>query len=207
MTIDRYGPGVAAFWRIVEQGNEPDLARLARQYPEEALALANALEQWVQQSAARARERMWHARNMVLRRGGEPLSLGGVMRERRQGLGLSEAALAARLKAEGTPVVSHAVRMLESDQQSPLGVKPIVWRGLTQVLEMDPAYLMSLLELAMAQPREAQPFTRMARGATSEDRAEFLAETSAGLDDQSRAYLVEVRRALGLPAPYRDLTQ
>ena len=75
------------------------------------------------------------------------------------------------------------------------------------MLEMDPAYLISLLELAVAQQREVQPFTRMTRGATSEDRAEFLAETGGYLDDRSRAYLGEVRRALGLVAPGGDLVQ
>src|SRR6266498_1734246 len=102
MTTNRDGPGVAAFWRIVERGEEPDLSVLVTRYPDETLALADAMEAWIQQGAARARERMWRARNAVLRRTGESLSLGAVMRERRQGLGLSEQTLATRLKAEGT---------------------------------------------------------------------------------------------------------
>jgi hypothetical protein len=202
---DSDGPGVERFWNEIERGLEPDLADLSRLFPDETLALAQAMQQAAQQAGARTRERMWETRNRLLVEQGNKVSLGASLRAKRVALRLSEEALARRLSEEGVQIVSDAVRLLEQDRLSPIRVRPAhVWAAVARVLSFDAAQLMSLLELAAGQPRGAQQFARMERGSSTEDREAFL--TSVHTEDDTagaaaRRYLEDVRRILGLPSP------
>jgi hypothetical protein len=195
------GPGVATFWRQVEDGKDPDVAALVRSYPEETAALADAMEQWQSETSIWTRERLWSVRNAALEQVGKRPSVGAVLRERRIALGLTEDALAGQLERHGTRVASVAIQMLESGQRGPATVRPpSVWATVTQVLGIDPVYMITLLQADIAQPRAAQSFTRMARGASEEDREAFIAQSElTSADTASTQYVEEVRRALGLP--------
>ncbi|MGE0539192.1 MAG: hypothetical protein AB7R89_03345 [Dehalococcoidia bacterium] len=194
------GPGVRRFWEYINQGEEPDLHELRRSFPEEAAALAQAAVQAAKQQQALTQEQLWINLHRTLFARNENIDVGAALKQRRLALGLSESALVQRLAQDGLRISPVAIQRLESQAVNPWAVKPpSVWRALSQALSFDPTHLITLLELSAQQPREVQQFTRMARGATGEDREEFLAETrDAGGADVQR-YLAEVRQELGLP--------
>lgn len=202
------GPGVKQFWDLVKQDSEPDLADLARRFPNERLALAEAVQAHASQVAATRRERMWSVRNRILVSQGQPVSLGSLIQEKRVAAGLRVEDVAKRLSQEGAPVGSDAVRRLEEGRLGPMAIKsPSLWRVLSNVLSIEGAQLIAFLETTLRGPRPMQQFTRMARGAGEEDRESFIDAATATSGDQVEHYLDGVRRELGLPTRAGHLAQ
>jgi hypothetical protein len=188
----------------IRRGEEPDVSYLVREFPDEAAALADAVRETTRYAASRTKERMWDRRDALLRTGGEDVTLGAALKRCRLTLGKSEVWVASSLQKRGLSVASRAIQKLEQDAVSPVAVKPArIWRALADLLGIDRTHLMTLLEGAVRQPRTVQQFTRMERGATSEDRVGFLAASAGGADEDDRqvdSYLVSVRAELGLPS-------
>lgn len=198
------GPGMRKYLDAIRRGEDPDVSYLVREFPGEAAALAEAVREATRYAASRTRERMWERRDALLRTGGEDVTLGAALKRCRLTLGKSEEWVASSLQDRGLSVASRAIQNLEQDAVSPVAVKPAgIWRVLADLLGIDRTHLMTLVEGAVRRPRAVQQFTRMERGATSEDRIGFLSESAGGVveeDRQADSYLVSVRAELGLPS-------
>ncbi len=208
MSDSTIGPGVKSFWASVERGDQPNIVDLSCRFPNETLALVDAMRELSRQRSTWTRERMWAARNKALLAKGEAVSLGAFLKEKRISVGLSAQDVASQLSSAGVRVASDAIRKLEDNALSPVAVRPpSMWEKLAGVLSIDAAELMSFLTLAVQGQKTVQQFSRMNRGSASEDRERFLNEASVLENEQSAKYLRDVRRELGLPALRRDLPQ
>lgn len=195
------GQGVRKFWEARAAGAAIDPAALARDYPDEALALADAVREAAAQDESAAHERMWLARARALRRSGEDVTLGALLRGSRQGLGLSAVAVSSKVSERGASLHPMALEQLEADRVTITNVRtPGLWQALLEVLELDRHQLVAAIRAALSRPQVRPKFTRMDRGATPSDRERFLeSAATAELDDAANRYLEGVRSELGLP--------
>ena len=209
MSSSRHGPGVRWFWEARAAGRDVDPITIVREYPDEALALADAIRQAAAQDESGARERMWLARARVLDRAGEDVTLGTLLRQSRQDLDLRPTALSAKVEQRGAPLHPTAIEQLEEDRVPIMNVRtPGLWPALAEVLRIDRHQLVAAIRAALAGPQTTHRFTRMGRGATAADREKFLGDArSPDLDGGAASYIEWVRGELGLPSASTDAAQ
>src|SRR4051812_36900415 len=94
---DKTGQAVAQFWRLIDAGEQPDVAELARQYPDEAIALATAMREAARRRNMLVHEQLWRARSSVLTQRDAALRLGELLRVRRVALGLTPKTMTTQL--------------------------------------------------------------------------------------------------------------
>jgi transcriptional regulator with XRE-family HTH domain len=193
---------VETYWEIVEGGQEPDLAKLVREFPDEALALVEADLRRAHQTAGRAREKFWRARIRALEGLDLDKSLGTLLEERRRSLRLSRQALASNLGLAGVHVVSQTIEKLETGALPAHSVASEQWPAFASVLQLDGWLLFTTIEQAVKQaPKDRGQFARMDRLATEEERESFLLADELESPVEQEEYLRRVRTALGLPPP------
>lgn len=193
---------VEVYWEMVKKGEEPDLGRLVREFPEEALALIDADVQRAQRTAGKAREKFWRARVRALAKLGLDKPLGTLLEERRRSLGLSRQSLASDLALAGVRVVVQAIEKLETGALPAYSVAPERWPAFASALQLDAWLLFTSIEQAMRQaPKSRGQFARMDRLATEEEREDFLLDGHPELRVDQEGYLRQLRTALGLPPP------
>ena len=203
------GPGVQRFWKERKRGVDVDVEAIARDYPDEALDLADAIWEAARQDDSVARERMWLARTQVLSRSGEQISLGALIRSSREDASLSTTDLSYRVRERGVQLPPTAVEGLEADRVKITNVKtPGLWRTLAEVLQIDRHKLVATIRYALSDPKTTQTFTRMERGASPATRNTFLSsELAPKQNDESTSYINWVRTELGLPPTPTDTVQ
>ena len=195
------GPGVRRFWELRARGAEADVTAIVQEYPNEALALADAIHEATIQEDSAARERMWLARAQVLKASGEEVTLGSMLRNAREEAGFSTSDLSHKAQGRGVKLLTAAIEQLEADRAKVTNVTiPGLWPALAELLHIDRGKLVVAIQAALTGPEPAQRFTRMNRGATSADRARFLTtgRSMAG-EEAATGYLDWVRAELRLP--------
>ena len=195
------GPGVRRYWELRSSGAEVDVTAIVQQYPDEALALADAIHEAAIQEDSAARERMWLARSQVLQESGEEVTLGSLLRTARGEVGLSASDLSHKIQGHGVKLITAAIEQLETDRVIITNVKtPGLWLTLAEVLQIDRHRLVAAIQAALSGPEPAQRFTRMNRGTTRADRARFLTiGRPIGSEEDATGYVDWVRAELGLP--------
>ena len=203
------GPGVRRYWKLRASGAEVDVAAIVQQYPDEALALADAIREMAIQEDSAARERMWLARSQVLKESGEEVTLGSLLRTAREELGLSTRDLSHRIQGRGVKLLTAAIEQLEADRVRITNVKtPGLWLTLTEVLQIDRHRLVAAIQAGLSGPEPAQRFTRMDRGTTTAERGRFLGSRLASSQrEDTAAYMDWVRTELSLPSPPANTIQ
>ena len=209
MSSSGHGPGVRKFWDARAADTELDLRTIVHEYPDEALALADAIRQATAQEESETRERMWRARARVLGRVGEDVTLGALLRQSRQDVDLSPTALSAKVEQRGTLLHPTAIEHLEADRVAIMNVRTAgLWLALATVLRIDRHRLVAAIQAALVGPHPAQRFTRMDRGTKAVDRERFIVAAGAPERDQGAAGYIEwVRGELGLPSAPTDAAQ
>lgn len=200
------GPGMRKFREAYAAGAEPDAAAIVREHPGEALALADAVIEAAAHKSSEGRMRMWTARAEVLRRAGEDVTLGAVLRRFREHSGLSRDALCAEMAGRGTALSPTALEQIEANRAPPANIRtPGLWPALAEALRIAPHHLVATIGIALSAPPRGPRSTRMERGATPEDRARFLGEaeerSGGAVPDEAARYLEWVKAELGLPPP------
>lgn len=200
MTSGEIGPGVRRFMEARARGERADLAALAREYPNEAFDLAEAVRRAAVQDDSRARQLMWFARAEVLNDAGEDATLGAVLRAARRERNLTTTALSNAVRKRGANLVPLAIDRLEANQAPVANVDPAVWTALVAELQIDRHLVVAGIQMALDAPRAQRSFTRMDRTASASDREKFLGGTIASQQNSGADYLERVRTALGLPS-------
>ena len=182
---------------------------IVQEYPEEALAFADAMREVAAQEESVAREHMWLARVRVLDRAGEDVTLGTLLRQSRQDVDLSPTALSAKVEQRGTPLHPTAIDQLEADRVAIMNVRTAgLWLTLATVLQIDRHRLVAAIQAALAGPQPAHRFTRMGRGTKAVDRERFIVAAGSPERDQDAARYIEwARGELGLPSAASDAAQ
>ena len=203
------GQGVQKFWEARASGREVDVKAIFGEHPDEALDLADAIREAASLEDSVARERMWLARAHVLNRSGENVSLGALLRNSREEVGLSTSALSSNVQARGIRLQPTAIGLLEADRARITNVKiPGLWSTLSEILRIDRHRLIATIQVALSGPQTAQRFTRMERGATAANRERLLG-TDLSLEQREdvTSYVDWVRAELGLPSLPADAVQ
>ena len=200
------GPGVRKFWEARATGEEVDIPAIVRKYPDEAVAIADAIREAAIQEDSLAQEGMWLARAQVLCRAGEDVSLGTLIRTSRQYAGLSTRELSHRVKERGVSLAPTAIAFVEAGTIDLTNVKTAgLWMALSEILEIDRHRLIATIRGTLATPRSTQRFTRMDRSATPTDRKSLLSgELTLRQDPSAVSYISWVRAELGLPTSLDD---
>ena len=203
------GPGVRRYWELRARGAEVDVTAIVQQYPDEALALADAIREAAIQEDSADRERLWFARSQVLKESGEEITLGSLLRTAREEVGLSASDLSRVAHGRGVKLLAAAVQQLEADRTKITNVRITgLWLALADVLMIDRHRLVAAIQAALSGQEPAQRFTRMNRGATSADRVRFLTtERSMRSEEDATSYLDWVRAELGLPSTPTNTVQ
>ena len=193
---------VEVYWDVVESGEEPDLAALIRDFPDEALALVDADIEHARRTAGKAREKFWRTRVRALAKIALDKPLGTLLEERRRSLRLSRQALVEHLVPAGVPVVGLTIEKLETGALPAHSVAPGHWAAFARALQLDAWLLFTTIEQAVQQaPKARGQFARMDRLATDEEREGFLSAGPLESPADPERYLRQVRTALGLPPP------
>ena len=199
------GPGVRRFMDARTRGERVDVAALAREYPNEALELAEAVRRAAAQDDSRARQLMWFARAEVLNDAGEDATLGAILRTARRERNLTTTALSKAVRRRGANLVPLAIDRLEANQAPVANVDPAIWTAIVAELQIDRHLVVAGIQMALDAPRAQRSFTRMDRTASASDREKFLDETTASQQDSGADdYLERVRTALDLPSVLDD---
>ena len=203
------GQGVEKFWEARASGAELDVKAIFEEHPDEALELADAIREAASQEESAAQERMWLARAQVLKRSGEDVSLGALLRTSREEAGLSVSALSLRAQGRGVRLLATAIEQLEADRTRITNVKtPGLWSTLAEILKIDRHRLVATIQVVLLGSQTAQRFTRMERGATAANRKRFLnSEPSSKQREDANSYIDWVRAELGLPPSSADAIQ
>ena len=203
------GQGVEKFWEARASGAELDVKAIFEEHPDEALELADAIREAASQEESAAQERMWLARAQVLKRSGEDVSLGALLRTSREEAGLSVSALSLRAQGSGVRLLATAIEQLEADRTRITNVKtPGLWSTLAEILKIDRHRLVATIQVVLLGSQTAQRFTRMERGATAANRKRFLnSEPSSKQREDANSYIDWVRAELGLPPSSADAIQ
>lgn len=205
MTSGDIGPGVRRFMEARARGERTDVAALAREYPNEALGLAEAVRRAAVRDDSRARQLMWFARAEVLNDAGEDATLGAILRMARRERNLTTTALSDAVRRHGANLVPLAIDRLEANQAPVANVDPAIWTAIVAELQLDRHLVVAGIQMALDAPRAQRSFTRMDRTASASDREKFLEETAASQQDSdANDYLERVRTALGLPSALDD---
>ena len=149
MTSSTTGPGVQRFREMHARGDLVDAAALARQYPDEALALADEIRRDLSHDVSITREEAWLARIEALRAAGEDVSLGTSIRGERTGRGLTVAALAREVRERGVNITAAELRRIEAnaiDEET----EYVVWRALIEELNFEPHTIVAELRAALS---------------------------------------------------------
>ena len=196
------GPGVRRFWEARTRGTNVNVKAIAQEYPDEALDLADAIWEAARQDDSVARERMWLARAQILSRSGDEVTLGTLLRSSREDQGLSTTDLSSRIRERGVALQPTAIDLLEAGRVKITNVKtPGLWVTLAELLQIDRHRLVATIRVALSDPRTAQRFARMERGATLTNRKNFLSsELAPKWEDADGSYISWVRTELGLPS-------
>ena len=145
------------------------------QHPDEALELAEAIQDAATQEDSLARERMWLARAHILNRSGEEVTLGALLRTSREDAGLSTNTLTSKVQERGVGLLAASIGQLEADRARITNVKtPGLWLALAEILQIDRHRLVATIQVALSGPQTAQRFTRMKREASATTRERFL---------------------------------
>lgn len=203
------GPGVRRYWELRSSGAEVDVTAIVQQYPDEALALADAICEAAIQEDSADREQSWFARSQVLKESGEEITLGSLLRTAREEEGLSASDLSRIAQGRGVKLLAAAVDQLEADRTKITNVRiPGLWLTLAEVLQIDRHKLVAAVQAALSGQKPAQRFTRMNRGATSADRVGLLTtERSMKVEEDATSYLDWVRVELDLPSTPTNTVQ
>ena len=201
MNNPKIGPGVRKFWEARTSDKEVDVPALVREYPDEAVAIADAIREAAIREESSVREGMWLARAQVLSQAGEDVSLGTLLRTSRQYAGLSTSDLSAKMREWGVSVQPTAIDLLEAERVRITNVTtPGLWSALAEILEVDRHRLVATIRGTLAKPQSTRRFTRMNRGATSADREGLLGSgVTPQQEDSAAIYIGWVRAELGLP--------
>ena len=171
------GPGVRRFMDARTRGERVDVAALAREYPNEALELAEAVRRAAAQDDSRARQLMWFARAEVLNDAGEDATLGAILLAARRDRNLTTTALSNAVRRRGANLLPLAIDRLEANQVMVANVDPAIWTAVVAELQIDRHLVVAGIQMALDAPRAGRSFTRMDRGASASDREKFLDET------------------------------
>ena len=209
MSSSSRGPGVRRFWKARASGAEVDVKAIFEQHPDEALEIAEAIQDAATLEDSVARERMWLARAHILNQSGEEVTLGALLRTSREDAGLSTSALTSRVKKRGVGLLVAAIEQLEADRARITNVNiPGLWLALAEILQIDRHRLVATIQVAISGPQTAQRFTRMERGASAATRERFLvSELSSKPREDTTNYIGWVRAELGLPSSPTDAIQ
>ena len=200
------GPGVRRYWELRASGAEVDVTAIVQQYPDEALALADAIREAAIQEDSADRERMWFARSQALKELGEEITLGSLLRTAREEVGLSASDLSRIAQGRGVKLLAAAVEQLEADRTKITNVRiPGLWLTLAEVLQIDRHRLVAAIQTALSGQEPAQRFTRMERGTTTAERGRFLnSELASNQQEDTTSYVHWARTELELPSPPAD---
>ena len=209
MNNTNMGPGVRKFWDARSRGEEVDVPAIVREYPDEAVAIADAIREAAIREDSSVREGMWLARARVLSRAGEDVSLGTLIRTSRQYAGLSTRDLSYKVRERGVSLPPTAIEFVEAGKVDLTNVKTAgLWVALSEILGIDRHRLVATIRGTLANPRSTQRFTRMDRSATPADRKGLLSGGLTSRQESSAAsYISWVRAELGLPPSLDDTVQ
>ena len=172
MMSSEIGPGVQRFREMQSRGEHVDAAAITREYPGEALALADEVLNAIARATSLTHEHTWLDRIKVLRDAGEHVSLGTSIRDARTARGLTVAALVRTARAHGTDLRADELRRIEASQID-MNVDLGIWRALSDELGFEPYTVVAEIRVAL---------------------------TDAGVADSgAEAYLERVRAELDLP--------
>ena len=173
MTSNTMGPGVRRFRDLRAQGERVDVAAITREYPGEALALADETRHAIVRDSSLARERAWLSRIEVLprrRRGRQPW--GHNPRRARTERGLTVAALARAVRDHGVDLSAAELRRIEANEVDTT-VPPARWPAVIAELHFDGYTIVAEIGVALSDQGVPEP--------------------------EIEAYLERVRAELGLP--------
>ena len=189
------GPGVRRFREARARGEAPDAGAIAREHPEEALAIADEALRDEALYWERAREEMRLARAEVMREAGEDVTFGTVFRNAREDRGIAVSALAAAARERGADLAPTTIERLEANQIAVTDVDPEVWAALIDDLQIGRHEFVASVWMALLEAQTHHSLTSTGRRAST-------------LDPDAADYLDRVRSALGLPtaAPRGDVT-
>ena len=209
MSSKNLGPGVQRFWKARARGEDVDVEAIIREYPDEALDLAQAIWEAARLEDSEARERMWLARTRVLSRSGEEATLGALLRSSREDAGLSAATLSAKMRERGVALPPTEIDLLEAGRAKIANVKtPGVWSSLAEILRIDPHRLVAMIRDALSGQQTKQSFVRMGLTTQAADRKSIHdSEIAREREKGSAGYIDWVRTELGLPSSPLDSTQ
>ena len=178
------GPGVRRFREARAMGEAPDAGAIAREHPEEALAIADEALRDEALYWARAREEMRLARAEVMREAGEDVTFGTVFRNAREDRGITISALAAAARERGADLVHTTIERLEANQIAVTDVDPAVWADLIDDLQIGRHEFVASVWVALLEAQTHHSLTSTGRRAST-------------LDPDAADYLDRVRSALG----------
>lgn len=209
MSSKNLGPGVQKFWKARARGEDVDVEAIIQEYPDEALALAEAIWEAAKLEDSVARERMWLARTRVLSRSGEEATLGALLRSSREDAGLSAATLSAKIQERGVAMPPTEIDQLEADRAKIANVKtPGVWSSLAEILQIDPHRLVAMIRDALSGQQAKQSFVPMGLTTQAADRKSIHgSDISREREEGSAGYIDWVRTELGLPSSPADTVQ
>ena len=136
MSSNTMGPGVRRFRDLRAQGERVDVAAITREYPGEALALADETRHAIVRDSSLARERAWLSRIEVRRAAGEDASLGATIRGERTERGLTVAALARAVRDHGVDLSAAELRRIEANEVD-TNAPPEIWPAVMAELHFD----------------------------------------------------------------------
>ena len=180
------GPGMRRFREARAKGEEPDAGAIAREHPDEALAIADEVRRTEALYWARAREEMWLARAEAMRDAGEDVTFGTVFRNAREDRGLTIPDLATAARERGADLARTTIERLEANQIAVTDIEPAVWAALFDDLEIERHEFVAGLWIALLEMQGERAFTSTG----------FRAGT---LEPDAADYLDRVRVALGIP--------
>ncbi len=209
MSNKNLGPGVQRFWKARVRGEDVDVEAIFQEYPDEALALAQAIWEAARVEDSEAREQMWLARTRVLSRSGEEATLGALLRSSREDAGLSAATLSAKIHERGVALPPTEIDQLEAGRAKIVNVKtPGVWSSLAEILRIDPHRLVAMIRDALSGQQTKPGFARMGLRTKAADHNSILGnEISREREKGSAGYIDRVRTELGLPSSPFDSAQ
>jgi len=209
MSSKNLGPGVQRFWKARARGEDIDVEAIIREYPDEALDLAQAIWEAAKLEDAVDRERMVAARTRVLSRSGEEATLGALLRSSREDAGLSAATLSAKIQERGVALPPTEIDQLEAGHAKIANVKtPGVWLSLAEILRIDPHRLVAMIRDALAGQQTKQGFATMGLRTKAADSKSILgSKISREREEGSTSYIDWVRTELGLPSLPLDTVQ
>ena len=173
MTSSEIGPGVERFRELRARGEQVDAAAITREYPGEALALADEVRRTIEHDTLLTHEHTWLARIKALRDAGEDVGLGTSIRNARIARGLTVVGLARSIRAHGVAMSAAELRRIEANEVD-VNVEPEIWPVLSDEMDFEPYSVITEIRVALSDAGAA--------------------------DSETEAYLERVRAGLGLPA-------